>query len=375
MNKDINEILDIMKTIQDCIIEYLDNDNSCDVDAFQEILDNIDNFQIHDDFDMIESFLRLLLKISNNHHRSTDFFNKIEKILLLFKNDFSNFTSFTLFNIVKSNKRILLFFIENKMITIDETIANILTSSKYLRRNYHLYFLPELKPIIDNQSFEKYFNCIDDYYNIKDLDSEDFKEKRKEGENDSYICQLIQKDSVEEFITYYTKQNISSSQKIPDSLFETNLFLLENKPILIEYAAFFGAIQIFRFLQYDDSNLNPKLWHYAIHSNNPELIHKMEELHIDPIDEQYTNCVIESIKCFHNDFADYLIEHYIGQNENYIDESKYLKYSNFHYITEKIISRKFFIELCKYDYLKFVKLLLSNDIDIALETISKNKSL
>ena len=41
-----------------------------------------------------------------------------------------------------------------------------------------------------------------------------FEQKCQIGENDSYICSLIRKDSVVEFISYINRTNLSFSAKI-----------------------------------------------------------------------------------------------------------------------------------------------------------------
>ena len=43
---------------------------------------------------------------------------------------------------------------------------------------------------------------------------ENYEEKRHEGENESHICSLIRNDSVEEFITYINRHNISVSSEL-----------------------------------------------------------------------------------------------------------------------------------------------------------------
>ena len=51
------------------------------------------------------------------------------------------------------------------------------------------------------------------------------------------------------------------------------------KITLIEYAAFFGSIQIFNYLKLNKISLTPSLWKYAIHGNNAEIIQILEENH------------------------------------------------------------------------------------------------
>ena len=79
--------------------------------------------------------------------------------------------------------------------------------------------------------------------------SPEFDEKLKIGENDSYICHLIRNDSIEKFVIFVNQTNLNLSSQIKSSIFETNLFLIKNdETTLIEYAAFFGSIQIFQYL-------------------------------------------------------------------------------------------------------------------------------
>ena len=56
--------------------------------------------------------------------------------------------------------------------------------------------------------------------------------------------------------------------KIPKSIYETNGFKKLNDATLIEYAAFFGSIQIFKYLQIKGVKLTPQLWYFAIHGKN-----------------------------------------------------------------------------------------------------------
>ena len=156
---------------------------------------------------------------------------------------------------------------------------------------------------------------------------EKFTECRIKGQNASYICELIRQDSVEEFITYVNKNNISLSSVINESIFETNSFLINKNPQLIEYAAFFGSIQIFQYIKINCPKLlNGDLWLYGIHSNNAEMIHILEENQIFPKDRSYEECMIESIKCHHNEIVNYIRDMLYDKsksNEDKFDEENY----------------------------------------------------
>ena len=188
------------------------------------------------------------------------------------------------------------FSFKNNFIKFDEYIYDHLISTY----DYIYYFQPELIS----------------YETKKSIEDANFDENREEGENHNYLCKLIRNDSVEEFIIYLNEQNLSPKKtKIELTRFETNTFLIEKKDIsLIEYAMFFGSIQIVKYLQLNDVDLNPSLWLYAIHSNNPELIHFLEENHVLPDDKTYQKCFIESVKCYHNNIAHYIQDNLLEKN-------------------------------------------------------------
>ena len=165
------------------------------------------------------------------------------------------------------------------------------------------YFYPEIKPFI-NEQFD---------------DIENFEIQRQKLENESYVCSLIRNDSIVEFVKYVNQKNFNLSSQVTPSLFETNQFLIDQKPTLIEYAAFFGSIQIFDFLQLNNVALNPCLWEYAIHSNNPDLIHRLERLSVDRLYKNHDDTLYkEAIKCNNNEIAKYI------QNEQIFNEAKVL---------------------------------------------------
>ena len=102
--------------------------------------------------------------------------------------------------------------------------------------------------------------------------------------------------------------------------------------------------------------LEPSIWPYAIHSNNSEIIHLLEEKNISF--ESKINCYEEAIKCHHNDVANYIMNNYISRS---LDNSSFLlKCFNFNFITDKNINENLFFELCKYDYYTFVKYFVEN---------------
>ena len=197
----------------------------------------------------------------------------------------------------------------------------------------------------------------------KNID-QNFEKKRQQGENDSIISTLIRNDSVEEFISYVNRFNIYLCSQIETSYYETNRFIMENNPSLIEYAAFFGSIQIFQYLRMNSIELEPTLWLYAIHSKNAELIHIIEEhMILEKNDKIYEKCFFEAIKCHHNDIANYIKDNYLLNSK--INKIKIIEngihYLNYEFFPDDFNSDNEFNLLFKFNYITLVDFFLEKN--------------
>ena len=203
------------------------------------------------------------------------FFKNIYQIIQHYEEQIKQtFTNLEIYSIFENNKTILLFLFENKIIKIDDDIySKIIAKTEANGNRYCYFFYPEVKEFLGEEKIK----IIHDELLSKNSDVFDrFNEKRHEGKNDSYLYSLIRQDSVEEFVSFATKSNLKLTSEVNHSIFETHSFLIENTPTLIEYAAFFGSIQIFQFLRMNNVELKPTIWSYVIHSRNAELIHLLE---------------------------------------------------------------------------------------------------
>ena len=336
----ISDYLDKMKSIQKSILDFFENQEKSE-EYFQNLNTKIEDFKIHDDSHLLRMFLHILIKISNNHIRQQNFWEKMERLLRLFKKEMlENFSNNELFNIFDSNKRLLLYLIEEKIITINNYIAQKIIT-KFGNYRYHQYFAPEIKPFLKMKKNEEDYMMRTYFDEIQKELPENFYQNRKNGENEEYICELIRTDSIKEFIIYVNKNSIKLNSKISLSIFETNEFFLKNflnrynynMPSLIEYATFYGSIQIFKYLQLNRVELTSSLWLYAIHGNNPEIIHILEENQIQPINNDYLQTFIESIKCYYNDLSNYFINNYLQNYEDKIKSSlDFFEFYNFNFI-------------------------------------------
>lgn len=354
----IHEYIDKMKKIHQNILEYLEDGSK--EEEYQNLLTLIDENHIRDLYSELKNFLHLIVSISNDHYRTSDFFGKIEQLILQFKDEISkNFTNLQIFKIFKPNKRILLFLIEQKLFEFNESIAQLVKQKE--SSNFIIYFYPELK----------------DFIQIQNKEIESFEEKRKEGENDdNEIFKLIRNDLIEEFIIYINKNNFSLSKPIEPSIFETHTSLLDKNITFAKYAAFFGSFQIFKYLYFNHFyQMNTNIWIYAIHGQNQEIFQFLIDKKITPQESGYENCVIESLKCHHVDVTNYLINNYVQFNIEKEEKIflSILKYRNYSFFPDQLNDNIFFY-LCKYCYFNLVDIILKKkDIDvnkiIATETI------
>ena len=368
----IQSYLTNMKNIQENILLYLEETDNIDI-AFTDLVNRIQQTNYHLNKDEFASILSLLIKISKNYHRSTDFFSKLDRIFKYFETIIKGtFSNSELYRIVRKNKRVLLFLIKEGILTVDDNIAKQIL---YESENFAKFFYPEIKDFIHNEEILSELR--------KDIDDDhDFEQKRNEGENDNYICNLIRNDLVEDFVSHHTRSNFSLNNSISPSIFETNSFILNQikkgkNPTLIEYAAFYGSISIFNYLRINEVELKPSIWNYAVHSKNAALIHLIEEQKVEP-ESKYVKCLLNSIKYFNNDLTEYFLNnqlkgiipteiiYQLGTDKykqiQVIDRDSCLfKYQNFNYMDNLNIDDQLTLWLsCKYNYLYIAKYMLNH---------------
>lgn len=134
----IQESLEEIQSIQSKFLEFLESDGNDDYNFsnLQTLFNNQKNLNCKP---IISLFFHLITKIANNHHKNNSFYEKIDKVLAFFKIEIqNNFSQREIFNIFKSNKRIILFLIEEKYIVIDKYILDTITSEKYVEKKSNL---------------------------------------------------------------------------------------------------------------------------------------------------------------------------------------------------------------------------------------------
>ena len=363
-----------MKSIQSALLEFLEDELDVE-DKFENLVNLLTTQNLINDQHELTELLYLINSIGNNHHRVPNFNCKLEQLLRHFKRDLQKyFSNSKIFEIFKDNKRILLFLIEDKVMTIDESIFSIITSDEYFRKDYCEYFQPEIKPFLTEENIEKYGSkngSLKDHKFIERMNKEveeDFYDKRREGENDDYLCKLIRNDEIKEFITFIEQTNLSLENCIKKSIFETNKFLTDRSDIkLINYAAFCGSNDIIKYMENKGVELSSLTWIHAIHSCNAELIRHLEENHVSPPRDNYETILQESIKCHHSEFSNYIIDNLIKEEDlqNNIENNYYdnlyryaVESHNYCFFPANMKYKNMFLYLCEFDYYTLVKLYL-----------------
>ena len=100
---EIEQYIQNKKDLQRNLLNFLSSSDN-DEENYQNLIELLNNQNIHQSMHELVEFLHLLVHIANNHNRSPNFISKIEKILSELMNDIKQFFSnMTIFNIFKSN--------------------------------------------------------------------------------------------------------------------------------------------------------------------------------------------------------------------------------------------------------------------------------
>ena len=340
-----------MMEIQQYIISHIDNNQS--IEFLPEILQQA-NFL--NEKSIFHDFLCFLNSISYSRVKSNQKDNIHEIILYLKDKIIQTFTENEICSIFCSNSPIFLFLYENKFIQYEQ-ICN--------RRNFVFdnYFLSE-KVEHQNQIIPNpMFSSQDEIYYINHL--EEFRKNRKEYHSESIIAQYIRSDDIESFINYVSRSDMSLYSNIPQSIFESDFNLRYNLHSMIEYAAAFGALNIFKFLYSQLQVFPPEILKAAIIGGNPEIIHLLEDKGFIP----NLFMLAETVKYHRNDVFDYFVTNYAFETDfdlfiDSIDSFNYFAMNEIlrlhpEYLTNNEYLNKIFYDVCAVDCRIWFDILIS----------------
>lgn len=120
---------------------------------------------------------------------------------------------------------------------------------------------------------------------------------------------------------------------------------------------------------------------------NLQIIHILEENHVEPADKSYEKCLIEAIICHHNEIADYILVNYIDNDLKEIYEKDSIKSQifisyNYYYFPDETHfqqenNRSTFYYLCKRDYFNLLTKILDgnlmNDVEFQISMKTNDK--
>lgn len=251
-----------------------------------------------------KSALQLLSSLDrfiSNHPQNSDYVKRLI-ISPILHETLSLFSSFEIYKIFSTYSTRLLLY-QKGFITID-TITERSSVNSY----DFAYFINEIKEG-DNQFYQYAISKENNQETMKEINLERHNELRERGRNHHQIAEIIRNDEIQQFQEIIAQTNISLKSRIPYSFYEDCQFI-NNKndmPHLIDFASFFGSINIFKFLWINDVKGSSSTFNYAIAGGNYEIIHLLESIYKNSIDKNSQNY---SILFHRNDIYSYLQDTY-----------------------------------------------------------------
>lgn len=164
----------------------------------------------------------------------------------------------------------------------------------------HQYFSPEMHFIFHRKN-------TDDFSN-----EEEFIKFRREGKNRQQVCDIIRNDHLDELQNLLATTTLNLNDPIKPSLFERFEMVNQKDVSFIEYAAFFGSINIFKYLLMNKVKISPSLPKFAIAGGNYEIVHLCEEK-----DLSFSNCLSIAIQYKQDELVEYLLNNFQITSELY----------------------------------------------------------
>lgn len=152
---DIESCIKKSKELYTFILNFLESENNSEREflSFTKVFDKQD---ILNNRNLFLNLLRLLYFIGDNYHRTSDFLIKLGQIFqYLAKDNQMPISNSDIFDIYKTNKRLLLFLFEQKFIIPDETILKLIMKNKDANGyKFYYYLYPEIKKYLGKRKIK-----------------------------------------------------------------------------------------------------------------------------------------------------------------------------------------------------------------------------
>ena len=267
--------------------------------------DNIKDQILHSKFTLTkESFRILIATIGIGFHTRPQQYESFVDLICSLKDLIKKFlTPHELYNVLRLE--ISNFFLLELISHQIMLFSDLFSIPRDDGDDFQQFFAPEL--IIYNRAeYESKF---------KDMDLQKHIKTRETGENESQIASIIMRDDINEFINYVSQTNIQYNSEIPDSIYEKCFYLTQKykKITVIEYCAFFGSINIFKYLVSNKATETNNLGFYSIAGGCFEIVHLCEQMNCN------FSAGLKAALIFHQyDVLDYLLSNGYTLDHNMI---------------------------------------------------------
>lgn len=140
---EINEYFNQKRNIYNHILAFIDSEDEIE-ENFACFSDHLESSKFFENESEPMTIFNILLNICNDHHRTQNFFYKIDKILSLILSK-QAMSKPNISQIIK-NKHIFLFLVQKKIIKLNKFTIDYLISTKQ-----HLFYFDEIKPLLNNE--------------------------------------------------------------------------------------------------------------------------------------------------------------------------------------------------------------------------------
>lgn len=178
---------------------------------------------------------------------------------------------------------------------LEENVIDFSTIYNYDRSESTFFFFgPEFKKF-----YPDYFN--EHEIEFRNVDLKKHFLLRSEGMNESEMAILIRNDDIENFQKFVSRLNINLNGNVPKSKYEISFFLKATTSI-IEYAAFYGSLKIFKFLCMNNVSFSDQLREFAVAGGNYDIVHILEMKNV----KFDLDCLNKAIQYHHNEIVRYI---------------------------------------------------------------------